>query len=289
MAEAEAQPDLFRYLDHRAFLADWFQWKKNANPRFSYRTFARLADQRSPSLLLSVIQGKRNLTDATAQAFCKAMRLTAEERAFFLALVRLEGSRSDEERNEVWAELSASRRFQAARRVEGASFAYLSRWYIPAIREMAGNPGFRADPGWVAARLCPPIKPSEAADALRILGDLEMLTVAADGSVTVRDGTVVTPHEVLGLAVHNYHQGMLARASESIARFPSDERHLGALTVSIPAARIGELKQAIVAFQERLLDLCDSMGPPVDRVYQFNMQLFPLSERLPEQEEGEKP
>jgi uncharacterized protein (TIGR02147 family) len=280
-AEAE-RPDLFGYLDHRAFLSDWFTWKKVTNPRFSYRAFARLADQRSPSLLLSVIQGKRNLTDATAQAFCKAMRLTAEERAFFLSLVRLEGSQSTDERNEIWAELSASRRFQAARRVEGASFAYLSRWYIPAIRELANSPHFRAEPGWVAARLSPPIKPAEAAEALQILQHLEMLTVAADGAVTVHDGTVVTPHEVLGLAVHNYHQGMLARATESMTRFPSDARHLGALTVSIPADRVGELKQAIVAFQERLLDLCDSMAPPADRVYQFNMQLFPLSETLQE-------
>lgn len=284
MEPEQERPDLFQYLDHRLFLSDWFHWKKATNARFSYRLFASQAGQRSPSLLLSVIQGKRNLTDATAQSFSKAMRLTAEERSFFLALVRLDGSQRAEERNEIWAELSASRRFQAARRVEGASFQYLSRWYIPAIRELASQAGFRAEPAWIAARLCPPIKPSEAAEALQILQDLQMVVVAADGTVAVQDGSVVTPHEVAGLAVHNYHQGMLARASESIERFPSDERHLGALTVCIPAARVGELKQAIVAFQERLLDLCDSMGPPADRVYQFNMQLFPLSERLHEEE-----
>jgi len=85
-------PDILQYTDHRAFLSDWFQWKKAANPRFSHRMFARLAGQRSPSLLLSVIKGQRNLTDTTAAAFSRAMKLDAGEQAHLFALIHLERS-----------------------------------------------------------------------------------------------------------------------------------------------------------------------------------------------------
>ena len=66
-------PDLYTYLDYRQFLRDWFQQKKQDNPRYSHRLFARRAGQRSPSMLLFVMEGKRNLTPKTAAAFAQAM------------------------------------------------------------------------------------------------------------------------------------------------------------------------------------------------------------------------
>ena len=108
MPSRDPRPDIFSYLDHRAYLDDWFQWKKEENPRFSHRLFARKAGQRSPSLLLSVIKGKRNLTDATAVAFAGAMQLSEEEEGIFLLLIRLE--RQGAEPAQIHAQVTAARR-----------------------------------------------------------------------------------------------------------------------------------------------------------------------------------
>lgn len=274
---AAARPDLYAYLDHRRFLDDWFQWRKQENPRFSHRLFARLAGQSSPSLLVEVIKGRRNLTPATTEAFCRAMSLSEEECAYFGLLVQLDRAESDDERSAVFAELSKSRRFQAARRIEGASFAYLSHWYIPAVRELSACHGFRAEPAWIAGTMRPAVTAQQAAHALDVLTSLGMLQVAEDGTVSVVDGSLVTPHEVAGLAVHNYHRGMLGLALQSIERFPPAERHLGGVTVSVPAELVPHLKKALADFQERLLDLCDGASGPRSRVYQVGLQLFPLS------------
>lgn len=103
------RPEVLRYTDHRVFLEDWFRWKKEQNPRFSHRLFARLAGQRSPSLLLSVIKGQRNLTDKTAEAFARAMGLSDSERAAFCMLVQLERSEAGVERRVLVAAIPASR------------------------------------------------------------------------------------------------------------------------------------------------------------------------------------
>ena len=272
-----APPDLFAYLDHRLFLRDWFDWKKSTNARFSHRMFARLAGQRSPSLLMHVIRGERSLTKATCAAFSRAMSLDREERAFFALLVAFDRADNNAERNLIWERLSASRRFVAAWSIAGSSFRYLSRWYYPAIRELVACPGFVADPAWIAASLRPKITPAQASEALDLMLELGLLAKDEAGHITLTEATVVTPHQVHGLAVHNYHQGMISRGSESIERFPSQERHLSALTVSIPASLVEQLKDEIDAFQERILDLCEREGAAADRVYQFNMQLFPLS------------
>ena len=72
----EPAPDIFGYLNYREYLRSWFSWKKTVNPRFSYRLFARLSGQRSPSLLLHVIEGKRNLTPALVASYQKALKLS---------------------------------------------------------------------------------------------------------------------------------------------------------------------------------------------------------------------
>ena len=271
------RPDLFAFLDHRAFLADWFTWKKSTNRRFSHRVFSRLAGVRSPSLLLLVTKGDRNITPNTLPGFIKALSLDEEEASFFRLLVDLDAADMAEERTAIFQRIAASQRFRAAHPIEGESFRYLSRWYIPAVRELALCAGFQADAAWIAGVVRPAVTEQQAQEALDTLQALGMLTVGGDGSVEVTDATLATPHEIVGTAVHNYHQGMLTRSGDAITAFRPHERHLGAVTVAVPAHRVPELKAAVTAFQERFLDLCDGMEEDSTRVYQMNLQLFPLS------------
>ena len=273
-------PDLFDYLNHRKYLADWFAWKKLKNTNFSHRVFARLAGQKNPSLLSQIIAGRRNLTTRTTVAFCRAMSQDEEEAVFFRMLVMLDRARTDMERNRIWERISASRRFQQARRIEGESFRYLSRWYFPAIRELAVRPDFRPDPAWIASTLRPRITATQAEDALSSLLEMGLLSTDESGRISPAEATIATPHEIVDLAVHNYHAGMLKLAVESITRFPAEERHLGAVTVTIPREMLSALKAEIAAFQERILDLCDSTAQPGEQVFQINLQCFPLSAPL---------
>ncbi len=275
-----ALPDVFDYLDYRAFLSAWFQARKAANPRFSHRMFARLAKQKSPSLLLHVIQGKRSLTPATVEAFGRAMKLDPEESAFFAGLVRLDQADTPEERNDAWRKVSASRRFRSARALEGRAFEYLSHWYYVAVRELALRDDFRAEPAWIARTVRPRITKSQAASALHCLLALGLLRDEG-GRTVAAEATVVTPHEMAGLAARNYHAGMLDLARTSMERFKRHERHIGGVTVCVSEDLVPRLKEEIAGFQERLLDLCDGDGARPDRVYQVELTLFPLTDARP--------
>jgi hypothetical protein len=50
-----------------------------------------------------------------------------------------------------------------------AHAVYYSKWYLPAIRELAASRGFRGDPAWIASHLTPPISKREARTAVDIL------------------------------------------------------------------------------------------------------------------------
>lgn len=271
------RPDLFTYLDHRAFLRDWFDWRKVENKRYSYRVFARMAGLRTPSLLVHVINGERNLTASSAEAFMKAMRLDDEERAFFRDLVELECGGTPDVRNAAMERISATKRFREARQIEGEAWRCLSHWYYAAIHELVRVPGFRADPRWIAGTLRPPITEAEAATALAELQSLGLLVQGEDGRLRQADASLVTPPEIMGLAANNYHRGASRLAGESVTAFPAPERHLLGVTVACSAALVPTLKAELNALQARMLDLCDAEGVDPERVFQVNLQLFPLS------------
>jgi uncharacterized protein (TIGR02147 family) len=269
-------PSPYAYLNYRLYLTDWFAAKKEANSRFSHRLFARLAGQKSPSLLHHVIEGRRNLTTQSTESFIKGLSLRAGEAQFFRLLVDFEQAKDPEARESAWLAISTTRRFMDARRIDKSAYDYLSNWAVPAIRELATRSDFRPDPTWIADQLRPRISTAEAKKSLKILLDLGLL-VESEGTLAPAEASVATAPEVASLAVRNYHQGMLSRASESIERFPGDQRHLLAVTVGVPESLLPTLKEEANAFLQRMMHLCDASADDVDRVMQMNFQLFPLS------------
>lgn len=279
------EPDLYSYLSYREYLADWFAARKAADARYSHRLFARRAGVSSPSLLKEVIAGRRNLTASTLEGFALALNLEGDDAGFFAGLVQLDQAATDDERNSAWEQVASSRRFRSARPIEGATVRYLSHWYCPAIRELALCEGFQNDPDWVRLQLQPTITRAEARQALETLFQLGLLE-EVDGKVRAVEVTVGTPHEVAGLAAHNYHHQMLQQAWDSIERAAPEERHLLGLTVAIPASLVPTLKRELDAFQERLLHLCDNAiagedAQTAERVFQLQLGLFPLTRGTP--------
>lgn len=271
------RPSPYDYLNYRSFLSQWFAYKKSSNPRFSYRLFARLAGQKSSSLLHHVINGERNLTPATLEGVVQALKLRAGEAQFFRLLVELDQAADEAARNAAWEKISTTRRFREARPIERAAVEYLSNWSLPAIRELASRADFRPDPVWVGQALRPPISPAAAEQALHTLLELGFLVQEGE-SLVPAEASLATPAEVQGMAYRNYHRVMLERASASIDAFAPEERHLLAVTVGVPASLMPTLKAESTAFMQRLMHLCDASEQDADQVLQLNLQIFPLSD-----------
>ncbi|OIP38686.1 MAG: hypothetical protein AUK47_11490 [Deltaproteobacteria bacterium CG2_30_63_29] len=282
-------PDIYEYLNYRKYLEDYYEAAKTQNPAFSYRYFSRRAGYSSPNFLKLIIKGERNLGDESIPRFAKALGLKGDERRFFRNLVDFEQAKTAEDKNTAYEKVAASTRFRQARRIDHDLFSYLSNWYYPAIREMSARADFHDDPVWIAGELLPAITPEEAARALEVLFDLQLLVRGEEGRIHRGDPSLTTGHEVQALAVGNYHRQMLNQASTSISRIPSQQRDISALTVCIDGATRREVKDRIHDFRERLLDLCDRVEIP-NRVYQLNIQFFPLTgpdEPADDEDDGE--
>jgi uncharacterized protein (TIGR02147 family) len=266
--------DVFRYLDYRRYLADYYSAKKSRG--FSYRAFSRAAGLGAPNYLKLVIGGQRNLTAAMAARFAAACGLSGEAAGYFTQLVEFNQARSVEQRNRCYARLVAFSRYRRGHKLEVAQAAYHATWYTPAIRELAASERFREDPDWIADVLWPKIKSSEAKHALDTLIALGLLERDPHGRLRQSSAVVSTGPETLGMHIANYHAEMMRRATAAMELVPAASRDVSALTFCVGPEGLAKLKQRIREIRRELIELVEAESER-SQVVQLNLQLFPLS------------
>jgi uncharacterized protein (TIGR02147 family) len=266
--------DVFRYHDYREFLAAYYDHKKEHG--FSYRAFAKAAGLGAPNYLQLVIKGRRNLTSEMAFRFANACGLGEDAAEYFVTLVAFNQATTQQDRNRHYQKLSTFGRYRRAQKLELGEAAYHSKGYLPAIRELALSPHFRSDPEWLAEQLSPPIKVSEARQAIDTLLELRLLERGADGGLHQAARVVSTGAETTGLHIANYHAEMMQRAASAMTLVPPQERDISSLTLCLDSDGLGRLKQRLQAFRRELIDFAETQAAP-SRVVQLNLQLFPLT------------
>ena len=272
-----SDPDIFQYMDYRAWLHDWLIARKG---RPSLRMLARRA-KCSPALISAVTTGTRDLDTGRAETFAAAMKLDAEQTNHLLALVALAHDPSRQRRQRALDEALATPRFRGSSRPEGAAIAVLSDPDMSAVMELARCDGWRDDPEWIARSLRPPISPEAAAAALTALQTVGALVLGEDGKVRLGRADWATDHRVAAgvasLANARLHRAFLGRAPDMLDTVPTDERQFGTMTFAVDAELVKQIKARIERFFEEIIHLVDSADVRRDRVYQLGVQLFPLA------------
>ena len=286
MPRTHALPRIYDYLDYRVWLRDAWTWLRAASSTHSYRWFSKKAGLGSPSYLKHVIDGDRNLTEDTASRFIKALELDHQESKYFNALVRMNQAHSTEERAHWYEVLSALPPYRETRKLERSQYEYYARWYCVPIRELVARADFIEDPAWVAAQLRPPIKVSQAREALALLLELGLLTRQDDGSLAQAEPLLSTGPQLRLISLRRFHQQMLRRAEEAMDQVPLDEREVGGVTLRLTAPQYRYMKQRMFELRQEVLQL-DGAGAGPEAVYHFAFQLFPVTDREEPSGEGE--
>ena len=125
-----ARPDVFAYLDYRAFLRDYYLDAK-ATRRMSHRALARRTGIKSPSFLRLVMHGERNLAIATARRLAVACGLEGDAADWFVALVELGQAESGPRKRAAHTKLQRFARYRDVQLLAAARTAgrYHRAWY----------------------------------------------------------------------------------------------------------------------------------------------------------------
>jgi uncharacterized protein (TIGR02147 family) len=271
------KPNIFTYLDYRHYMVDLFTILKKDNSKFSYREFGRIAGSTSPNFLQYIRDRKLNISSAAVIALSQTLHFNKKEESYFETIVAFDHAKTHDEKDKHFQRILLTREYGHIKQLEKKQYDYLAHWYIPVIRELVVRDDYPFDPAWIAERIIPRISESKVRKGIKILESLGLIRMAQDGKRWIHtDRVISTPSEILSIAVVKHTKKIFILGTEAIERFPASERDLRGVTLGISNEYYVKLKQRMEAFWKEIMALAEKQDK-VDRVYQINLQLFPMS------------
>ncbi len=233
----------------------------------------------SHTFIKKIFDGKKNLSTESLNKMAKAFKLKKDEREYFENLVLMNQAASHEVKDRYYRKMLSSRAYTKVNKIAAAHYNYYSKWYYPVIRGIIasgrGNYSYKK----LASLLRPRITPREAEKAVISLIDLGLIKKNKKGVLTQCHQHITTGEQAKSFIIEKYHRAMIRLGALSIERFPSNERDISSMTMSIDNESFEMVKEIISACRKKLRTAITNKGKK-GRVIQVNFQMFPLSEEM---------
>ncbi len=271
---------VYDYTDYRAYLADYYKFKKKQSKAFSYRYFAQRANIKSSGFYKELVDGKRSLSRSLILKFSDVIKHSKKEAEYFENMVYFNEAKTVEEKRLYFKKMMASYDSKAYKLLSD-QYEYFSKWYYVAIRELLSYVPFKNDYKMLAGSLNPSIRPDQAKKAIQILEKLNLIQKDTKGyyrrcEQVVSTGYPKTDKRINLLNIINFQKSMMEMAHETYDRIPFKQIDMSTLTLSISEETYLAMKEDIAGFRSKLLGMAEKDAEP-NRIYQLNYQFFPLS------------
>lgn len=280
MAEAPTTgnipPRVYQFFDFVEFLKQAIQYEKSRNRKFSHRFIALKMGVKSSSFLNDVINKRLKLTTPKAIVFAKILNLNQAETEYFEQLVQYNQAETPQEKSLFLDRLLRKSKTKLASPLQAAHQEYFNKWYYAAVRELLAFREFRGDFTALAAELSPPITPSEAMEAIHLLVRLGMIRKTSRGTYHKVDKVVSSGSELTAAVIRPSIEANIQLAQKALNQYPQAKRPFSYLTISVSEDSFLEIAERIRTFRHEILSLV-TQDAKVDRLYQLNIQFFPLS------------
>lgn len=274
-APESTRPEVYRYHNHREFLAALIAHLKQVQPGFSLR---RLAEEAGLAVgyLSMVLAGTRTLSSDALEKIARPLGLGAAERTH-LELLRLLGeSDTQDVRASALERLQKFGAYQRSNPKESEVFRYLTKWVNVAIREMVSLQDFRAESEWIVERLRARVPQKQVEESLQFLVENNYLELLPGKKAKLPEKNLECVGDVFRLVLGEFHRQMLKLAAESYDNTTREERNITGQTLAIAQENWPELRKILDDTMKKLSDL-EKKPQPKDSVYHVTFAAFPLT------------
>jgi uncharacterized protein (TIGR02147 family) len=270
-----------QFTNYRTFLVSHIQEMRTKNPRWSYGAWANRLGLKDPSSITKIVQGQREAGPEITEKFIQYFEFTEKQSQYFRDLVRLEKIRRDPRLSVLLMEKMGKEHPNAAVRIlDDKAFSVISSWYCLPLREALRSRGEGAgqEPEALAKKFLFKVTPRELRQAIQSMLALGLLKRDADGRLEIAEGCLDTTEDVSSEAIKRFHEQMLSHAQSALRSVPAEDREITATTLLMSSKNMPRAKQLIRDFKHNLERLLEEDSG--DKVYQFQIQLFPLTKNL---------
>lgn len=267
--------NIFEYSDYRQYLKDAYTERRQESSKFSYRFIASKVGFASPGFFTNVLAGKKDISLKLVLKFAELFKLNRKEKEYFEVLVLFNKATSGGEKKEYLDRLLALRGSRV-KKVEAHQWEYFEKWYYTAVRELIALRPFRGDFRALAAMVNPPISVSEARKSIELLLSLGLICKGPDGAFERTDAVISAGDELSKALIDSFQVQAMDLAKQALDKLPTGTRNFSTLTLSVSGATYEAMIEELRSFRRRLLEMAQN-SDNVDRVYQMNFHVFPLT------------
>jgi uncharacterized protein (TIGR02147 family) len=265
------KPDLFRYLEYRAYLGDYVEWKQKLNPHFSRRAFSQKYFG-STGILYSVIGGDRDLGPKLRVRCAAALGMTEKENEYFDLLVQHNQAKTDMERNFLFNLLSKFRNSKPWV-VRENQHRYYAKWYYAVVFNYLGLDQKQARPADIAADIRPPLSVEQVEEAIRLLLDLELIRKSEHGYALTRNH-LVSGEAFRGEVALDYNRQVHTLSDDLVKGGFRGFKAFNTQVMTVSEDSLKSIREKYGAFQEEVQSIV-AKDKSTDKVCTMIFQIIP--------------
>jgi len=272
--------NLFEYQNYRDYLRAYYLEQKAEKKSFSYRSFSKKAGIQAASFLFYVIEGKRNLTKNSLLKISRALGHNREEADYFENLVFFNQAATIHEKTLYYSRIVEVRKPFDMQTIPLDRYDYYCRWYHSVVREIVTFFHFKDNYTQLANTLVPAITAKQARESIVLLERLGFIERDPDGYFHQTANVIgVHPSPSDSFIIEKFQMEMLQVALQAYHVVPIYDRMSSSTTFSVSEETFKLFKMKAREFRKELAEIA-RLDASQECVYQFTMNLFPVSRRI---------
>jgi uncharacterized protein (TIGR02147 family) len=269
---------IYDYLDYRKYFADFYKDRKGRCPFFSFRYWAAKIGTYA-SNIAKIIQKKRHASKDIIDKFMEFAGLDKREKQYFLALVKFNKAKTDQESKLLFDKLITIKNIKTEAMREW-QYEFYQKWYHTAIfgllyyYEFSGG-SYRN----LAMQLLPPISVEQAKESVTLLEKIGLIFRDKNGIYRHTTELISTGDEWRNIAIHSFQEESIKLALESLRNHPRSLRDISSVSLTVSGDDLIKIQELTRNYRKEILAIAKASEKP-DRVYHINIQLFPMTNVL---------
>ena len=269
--------DIFEFTDFREYLRCFYTEKKKANPRYSYQLLTQKAGFSNRGFVFNVMKGTRKLSKLNCNKLSQALEHSSREQEYFENIVAYTQADTEKERTYFLKQAFQVADKAEIRLIEKDQYEYYSTWYHSAIRSLIDILPVKNNYAQLSRRLSPAVTVDQVKQSLQLLKRLGLIARGKDGCYHLTGRHVRTSGDISRPARNQFHIACAELAKNAIQNEHPDFRNAISMTLGLSRRMYEDIVRETQTFITSIVNIVENSDDSPDRVYQYELLLFPLS------------
>lgn len=274
---------IFDYFDSSLFIKAYIEKKQILNPQYSGRLLLQKAGIKSSGFLSELLSDKRKLSPKNLEKMSVALGLNDKEALYFKNLVLYKQAKTSILKQDYFDNLLeiAPQKNSTLLKKHKELF---ENWYTVATREtltILNISDFESGSKLLSKLITPSVSALKIKKSLKLLESLNLISKDSQELWKPTNQSIFSSGPKGGdiASIRSFQAQMMSLASDHLEITPPEDRTTLSSTMSISAEGMERIQHFLNKMQKNLITLVESDSKE-DRIYQFNLQFFPLTHPL---------